>query len=38
MTDKLIYIINEDGIRNDATILAKFRLANANDYIVYTLT
>ena len=37
MTDKLIYIINEDGIRNDATILAKFRLANANDYIVYTL-
>lgn len=37
MTDKLIYIINEDGVRQDATILAKFRLANANDYIVYSL-
>ena len=37
MTDKLIYIINEDGVRQDATILSKFRLANANDYIVYSL-
>ena len=35
--DKLIYIINEDGVRQDATILSKFRLANANDYIVYSL-
>jgi len=37
MTDKLIYIINEDGVRGEATILAKFRLANDNDYIVYSL-
>jgi uncharacterized protein YrzB (UPF0473 family) len=36
MTDKLVYIINEDGVREEATILAKFRLANENDYIVYT--
>ena len=36
MTDKLIYIINEDGVREEATILAKFRLANENDYIVYS--
>ena len=37
MTDKLIYIINEDGVRGEATILAKFRLANQNDYMVYSL-
>ena len=37
MTDKLIYIINEDGVREEATILSKFRLANKNDYIVYSL-
>ena len=37
MTDKLIYIINEDGVREEATILAKFRLANQNDYMVYSL-
>lgn len=37
MTDKLIYIINEDGVRQEATILSKFRLANSNDYIVYSL-
>ena len=37
MTDKLIYIINEDGVRQEGTILAKFRLANDNDYIVYSL-
>ena len=37
MTDKLIYIINEDGVREEATILSKFRLANQNDYIVYSL-
>ena len=37
MTNKIIYIINEDGIRAAATILAKFRLANENDYIVYSL-
>ena len=37
MTDKLIYIINEAGVREEATILSKFRLANNNDYIVYSL-
>ena len=37
MTDKLIYIINEAGVREEATILAKFRLANQNDYMVYSL-
>lgn len=37
MTDKIFYIINEDGVREEATILAKFRLANNNDYIVYSL-
>ena len=36
MTNKF-YIINEDGIRVEARILSKFRLANNNDYIVYTL-
>ena len=35
--DRLIYIINEDGVRSEATILSKFRLANNNDYIVYSL-
>lgn len=37
MTNKLIYIINENGLREEASILAKFRLANNNDYIVYSL-
>ena len=37
MTNKIIYIINEDGVRQEGTILAKFRLANDNDYIVYSL-
>ena len=37
MADKLIYIINEDIIIKEATILSKFRLANQNDYIVYSL-
>ena len=34
--NKQIYVINEDGIRVDATILSKFRLANNNEYITYT--
>ena len=33
---KQIYVINEDGIRVDATILSKFKLANNNEYITYT--
>ena len=37
MTNKMIYIINEDGVREEANILSKFRLANNNDYIVYSL-
>jgi len=35
--DKLFYIIDESGMRVDATILAKFKLTNDNKYIVYTL-
>ena len=35
--DKLFYIIEESGMRVDATILAKFKLTNDNKYIVYTL-
>lgn len=34
--NKQIYVINEDGIRVDATILSKFKLANNNEYITYT--
>ena len=37
MIENKFYVINEDGIRVDARILSKFRLANANDYIVYSL-
>lgn len=35
--DNKIYILDEAGMRLDARILAKFRLPNNNDYIVYTL-
>lgn len=35
--DKLFYIIDESGMRVDATILSKFQLSNDNKYIVYTL-
>lgn len=35
--NNIIYIINEDGIREEAKILSKFKLSNDNDYIVYTL-
>ena len=35
--DKLFYIIDESGMRVDATILSKFQLSNENKYIVYTL-
>ena len=37
MGNKLIYIINEEGIREEARILSKFKLSNDNEYIVYTL-
>lgn len=30
------YIINEEGIREEAQILAKFKLTNGKDYITYT--
>ncbi|MBP3635684.1 MAG: hypothetical protein J6J17_04465 [Bacilli bacterium] len=37
MNDKIMfYVINEEGIREDAQILAKYRLSNMNDYITYT--
>ena len=32
----MFYVINEEGIREDAQILAKYKLANSNDYITYT--
>lgn len=37
MNNKIMfYVINEEGIREDAQILAKYRLSNGNDYITYT--
>ena len=30
------YVINEEGVREDAWILAKYKLSNMNDYITYT--
>ncbi len=32
----MFYVINEEGIREDAQILAKYKLSNGNDYITYT--
>ena len=32
----MFYVINELGIREDATIIAKFKLSNGNTYITYT--
>ena len=34
--NRTIYIINEEGIRQDAEIIAKFKLSNNFNYIVYT--
>ena len=34
--DKILYIINEEGIRQEANILAKMRLSNGINYITYT--
>lgn len=33
---KLFYVINEEGIRQEASILAKFKLINGINYITYT--
>jgi len=32
----MFYVINEEGVREDARILAKYKLSNNNDYITYT--
>lgn len=32
----VFYIINEEGIREEAQALAKYKLSNGNDYITYT--
>lgn len=32
----MFYVINEEGIREDAQVLAKYKLSNANNYITYT--
>ena len=37
MNDKVMFfVINEEGIREDAQILAKYKLPNMNNYITYT--
>lgn len=33
---RLFYVINEEGIRQEAEVLAKFKLINGLDYISYT--
>lgn len=35
-SNKLLYIINEEGIRQEANILAKMKLINGVNYITYT--
>lgn len=32
----MFYVINEEGIREDAQILAKYKLSNMDNYITYT--
>ena len=32
----MFYVINEEGIREDARMLAKYKLSNMNNYITYT--
>lgn len=34
--NRLFFVINEEGIKQDAEILAKFKLSNNQDYITYT--
>ncbi len=36
MNNKTFYIINEDGIRETARVLSKFKLSNNNNYLTYT--
>ena len=36
MNNKTFYIINEDGIRENARVLSKFKLSNDNNYLTYT--
>lgn len=36
MSNKLFYVINEDGMREDARALSKFKLSNNQDYLTYT--
>ena len=36
MDKNIFYIINEDGIRVDARVLSKFKLANDKNYVTYT--
>ena len=36
MNNKTFYVINEDGMRVDATALSKFKLNNNKDYLTYT--
>lgn len=36
MNNKTFYVINEDGMRIDATALSKFKLNNNKDYLTYT--
>lgn len=33
---RLFYVINEEGIKQEAEVLAKFKLVNEQNYIVYT--
>ena len=32
----MFYVINEEGIREDAIMLAKYKLSNMENYITYT--
>ena len=36
MDKVMFYVINEEGIREDARILAKYKLSSGNNYITYT--
>ena len=36
MEKVIFYVINEEGIREDARMLAKYKLSNGNSYITYT--
>ena len=36
MNNNTFYVINEDGIRENARVLSKFKLTNDNNYLTYT--